>query len=312
MGVGVSAPLPRNDGVSTETLRRRWLHRYAAVQAKTDKELRSVLTQAAEDASLRIQALEKRPTFSAGVRTAQIRMAYNETSETVKEVFGSSLKIITKGRGDEAEAAVDGLSDTDRAYLRAVFSTKDGVDRFLAAQRQAARLGVANAITTVTKSDTPLSTRVYRTRSLANNWVKRLITASVIRGDSAQDIAKAVRSHIRPDVPGGVSYAALRLGRTELNNAFHATSVVLAEDRPWIESMRWNLSKTHTWEGTRDRPVEICERYAAQIFTPATVPRKPHPQCRCFVSPEVEDFSTFMAHLTAGQYDNWQRSNRAA
>lgn len=312
MGAGVSAPLPGNTDESYETLRRRWLNRYVAIQAQTDKELKRVLTQAAEDASLRLNYLDNKPTFSAGVRAAQIRLALNETSIVVQSVFQSSLTIITSGCKDEAAAAVDGLSDSDRQYLRAIFSDKSGVESFLAAQRQGARLNVANAVSSVTKSNQPLSTRVYRTKSLANNWIRKLVTTSILRGDGAKEIAQSVRSHIRPDTPGGVSYAALRLGRTELNNAFHATAITLAEDRPWIENMRWNLSKVHEWQGTQNGPVEICERYAAQIFTPLTVPKKPHPQCRCFVSPEVEDFATFMAHLTAGQYDNWQRKQRAA
>lgn len=271
-----------------------------------------MLTEGAQDASARIVSLSSNPAFSAGVRTAQIRLALKETRSVLNEVFKQILPLISSGQKDEAEAAVDGLSATDRQYLSSVFSSKNGVNGFILGQKQAARNGVTHAISQVTHSSQPLSTRVYRTRSLANNWVQGLITTSLIRGDSAADLAKAVQSHIKPDVPGGTAFAANRLARTELNNAFHATSVVLSEDRPWIETMSWNLSARHTWQGTQDKPVEICERYSAQEFTPSTVPKKPHPQCLCFVSPKVEDFSTFIAHLTAGQYDDWTRKNAAA
>ena len=154
-----------------------------------------------------------------------------------------------------------------------------------------------------------MSSRVYQTKALANHWVDKLVTTSIMRGDSAQQIANAVKTSIKPDTPGGVSYAAMRLGRTELNNAFHATSITLAQDRPWIESMAWNLSATHEFAST-SKP-EICETYAAKVWHVDQVPAKPHPQCRCFVTPQLEAWETFVRHLTAGQYRSWEQENAA-
>lgn len=296
----MSAPLPHDDQTSFDTLRRRWLTKYVRIQAKTDTKIKSVLIEAGADAHSRLSALSKNSTFSAGVRVAQIRLALAETRVVLRDVFNAVLPIVEDGQSDEAAAAVDGLTETDRRYLRAALRDTSAVEYFIESQRQAARNDVAHAISSLTKSREPLSSRVYRSRSLANNWVRNAITSSILRGDSAQDLAKTVRSHILPRTPGGTSYAALRLGRTELNNAFHATSIELSKDRPWIEGMRWRTSQVHEPD-----PFEICTQLNGQIFTVVSVPKKPHPQCRCFVTPEIESFEVFMAHLTAGQYRDW-------
>jgi SPP1 gp7 family putative phage head morphogenesis protein len=304
----VTAPLPPNDDTSFDTLRRRWLAKYVRIQTKSDTKIRTVLVDAAEDAYKRIVLLDRKSTFSSGVRVAQIRLALREVKVIHNEIFNAVLPIIKDGQSDEAQAAVDGLSETDRRYLRAALRDTSAVDFFVNSQKQSARNGVAHAISQVTKSRQPLSARVYRTQSLANNWVQRLITSAIVRGDSAQDLAKQVRSHIRPSTRGGTSYAAIRLGRTELNNAFHATAVELAKDRPWIEGMRWRTSSVHE----PSFPAEICDRLNGQIFPVEQVPAKPHPQCRCFVTPELEAFDVFARHLVAGQYREWTQQNAAA
>lgn len=296
----MTGPLPHDDQTSFDVLRRRWLAKYAVIQGKTDTKIRTVLIDAAEDASNRILSLGQKSTFSAGVRIVQIRLAIHETKIVLHDVFNKVLPIVKAGVSDEAAAAVDGLTETDRRYLREALGSVSATEYFIESQRQAARNGVAHAISSVTGSREPLSTRVYKSRSLANNWVQRLITSSIVRGDSATDLAKAVRAHIKPNPVGGTSYAAMRLGRTELNNAFHATAIEISKDRPWIEGMRWRTSRVH-----EPNPLEICTQLNDQIFSVESVPKKPHPQCRCFVTPELLPFEVFAAHLTAGQYRDW-------
>lgn len=313
MAAGMTRPLQHNDQTDYDTLRRRWLAKYVAAQSKTDTRVRSTLVSSAEDAHKTLLALEKNSTFSAGVRTAQIRLAIRETKAVLHNLFKQIIPILQDGQGDEAEAAADGLRETDREYLTSALSSTDRVGYFLESQRQSARLGVAHAITQLTGSNQPLSARVYRTEYLANNWVSNTIRSSLLRGDSAADLAKAVRRSIRPGTPGGAAYAAMRLGRTELNNAFHATSVEMSKDRPWITGMKWNLSNAHEWEGTNSSPVEICERLHGRVFTVEMVPAKPHPQCRCFVTPDLLPFDVFLTHLTAGSYRDWiERAEKSA
>ena len=298
----MTRPTPNDNTENFDILRKRWLSRYMKIQSQTDTRIRTILVEAAEDAAQTVIALETNSTFSAGVRSAQTRLVMKVIKDILNDIFNGVTPLILKGQKAEAEAAVDGLTETDRDYLESAFQTTRDTRDFIDSQKIQAQIQVANAINRVTKSDRPLSHRVYRTRALAQRWVQRDVTSGIARGASAKEIAKVVRKHIRPNTPGGVSYAALRLGRTELNNAFHATAISLAQDRPWIQSMSWHLSARHEIDPQR---VEVCERYSNQIFEVNNVPAKPHPQCRCFVAPVLEPVDVFIRNLTAGQYRDW-------
>lgn len=302
----MTRPIPNDRIDDPEELRKRWLLRFLKIQARYDTKIRTVLIQGAEDAYSELIRLNSNATFSAAVRTAQIRLMMREVSSVLKDTFGELLPVIKNGQKEEAQQAVIAFGATDLEYLRRAFGETGAAADFIEGQRRQAALHVANAVSRITRSEIPLSGRVYRTRALSTRWVQQQVTSGILRGDSAVQIAKQVRSSIRPTAPGGVSYAALRLGRTELNNAFHATSIALSQDRPWVEGMLWNLSAVHEYEP--QRVPEICEQYSGQIFEVNNVPRKPHPQCRCYVTPALEPFDVFIRHLTAGQYRDWMKS----
>lgn len=309
VGAGVSFPYHTDDA---EELRLRWLVGFLRVQARYDTKIKTILVQSAQDVFDELEKLSASSSFSAAVRSAQIRMTIREAALVLKELFGEILPVIKDGQKESAQQAVEAFTATDIDYLRRAFAETAAraginVDRFIEGQRRQASAHVVNAIRNVEqRDDYQLSTQVYKTKRLADTWVRRQVTSGILKGDSAHDIAKAVRSSIRPSTPGGVSYASLRLARTELNNAFHATSVALAQDRPWVEGMQWHLSKVHEPD-PRGVP-EICETYARQVFPVEQVPKKPHPQCRCYVTPELEEFSVFVNNLTAGQYRGWMNN----
>lgn len=298
----MTSPIAGNNQDDFDVLRKRWLSRYLKIQGQTDTRIRTILLATAEDVDAQVSALQNNSTFSKGVRTAQLRLVMQTVQEALNELFNGIAPVIRDGQKKEALAAVDGLTETDRDYLAKVFANSGDVRDFLDSQKLQAQIQVANAINRVTKSDRPLSQRVYRTKALAKHWVKKEVTLGIARGASAKEIAKTVRKHIRPDTPGGVSYAAMRLGRTELNNAFHATAISLAQDRPWITGMSWHLSKRHEIDPLN---VEICEEYSRRTFTMDSVPPKPHPQCRCFVAPIMEPIDVFTNNLTTGRYRDW-------
>lgn len=296
----MTRPEPFNDLPVSATVRRRWINQFLGVSEKYDKIIKLILLQGAEDARNKLIALDFEKSFSSGVRAAQVRLAMNEMRIIHAQIFGDMIPVIRDGHKEAAGIASDGLSTIDKRYLEAIFVTKANAADFVESQKRMAQAGVASAISRVTKSDKPLSARVYRSRSLANQWVQRLVTSSILRGDSSRDLATAVTGHILPNTPGGTSYAAMRLGRTELNNAFHATAITQAEDRPWIDSMEWNLSSTHKTQKCK------CELYRQVRFFPiGNVPEKPHPQCRCFVTPVLEPFDTFLMKYQAGYYRDW-------
>jgi hypothetical protein len=280
----VTAPTDDSTGASESVLLKRWLNRYSTVQTQYDSQIKSLLKDGASD--------------------AQDRITMNSIQSTFKSLFKQIIPIIQAGQKDEAGAASDALNETDLSYLRAALSATTDIDSFIKSEKQRAELGVIHALSNVTNSSQPLSARVYRTQFLANNWVKNQVTKSILLGDSASDIANKVKESIDPSTSGGVSYAAMRLGRTELNNAFHATAITMSQDRPWITGMEWFTSRTHD-----DDPTEVCTQLKGQIFDTDKVPEKPHPQCRCYVAPTLESATAFQNHLTAGTYRDWIEDN---
>lgn len=300
----MTRPGGHNNDTEEEELRKRWLRRYLKAQGPVDTKIRKILASASDDAQSQIVSLAKNPTFSAKVRTTQLKMVMNEIREVLNDTFLSIVPVISEGNKAAAEQAAEAVTATDLDYLKRAFSASGEDYRdFIEGQRRQAQVHVAHVVSKMYGFDKPLSSRVYRTRYQATTWVRNVVSRQIATGASAKDIANAVRSSIRTNTPGGVGYAAMRLGRTELNNAFHATSVNLSKNRPWINSMVWHTSKTH--EPNENGLIEICDIYNGKTFDVESVPPKPHPHCRCFVVPEVEPLDTFITHLTAGQYRDW-------
>lgn len=286
---------------SYRTLRERWLGKYLAVEDKHISAIRGILFQASQDAFAQISALEGKDGIGAQTLISQIGSFMRIVREIDNSIFRDIGPIIRGGSQDAAEAAVDALGEHEKALTRRLFGSVGATEDWLDSQRKSAALGVNNAIRQYLGASEPLSRRVYKSRSLSNGYVERIIRSQLAVGGSARDIAQRVRSHINPSTPGGVSYAAMRLGRTELNNAFHATSIALMDDRPWIDQAQWNLSKRHD-EKTGCK----CEEYAVLKYFPIDrIPRKPHPQCRCFTTPVLIDWQTFENNLQIGMYDSY-------
>jgi hypothetical protein len=144
---------------------------------------------------------------------------------------------------------------------------------------------------------------VYRTSQLANGFVDRAVNRVILQGGSWQDIAKEVKPMINPATPGGVSYAAKRLGRTELNNAFHTTQQASAEVNPFVTALRWNLSLSHA---KLDRCDELAKGHsrnkASGLYVPSDLPVKPHPQCLCYTTNEMMSEDSFLDLVSNPDY----------
>jgi hypothetical protein len=141
----------------------------------------------------------------------------------------------------------------------------------------------------------------------------RAIENTLATGGSWRDLAKRVTGLIDPKVRGGVSYAAQRLGRTELNNAFHAVSVQRAIESPFIQYMEWHLSSSHPKS-------DNCNIFAEEehvrgqrggIYLPQEVPSKPHPNCLCYTTPIVMGEDEFMRDFERGKFDRYLDRNGA-
>lgn len=258
------------------------------------------LRDAMADAQRRINKLESKHGIGAVVRRAQLAIIRRELRGVSNELWRNVGKRIRAAGNAVADAAAEAEATLERILFRATGRRES--EALLAAQRAYARRTVATYLARG-QNGIGLSGRVYRTRQLADGFVDRAVNRVILQGGSWQDIAKDVKPLIDPNTKGGVSYAAKRLARTELNNAFHTTQQASAEVNPFVVALRWNLSRSHT---TPDK----CDLYAqghskgksAGLYVPSDLPRKPHPQCLCFTTNEMMDEDEFLDLVSNPDY----------
>lgn len=161
-------------------------------------------------------------------------------------------------------------------------------------------------VTRMSHSATTLSQRIYASELWARGQVEATINSALARGLSAREFAAEARGLFNPNTPGGVRFASMRLARTEINNAYHATSILRVADAPWVSAVQWNLSRSHP-------KADDCDTFATQDafglgsgkYPPRDTPRKPHPQCFCCVTPTTVDEAEFLDQLVKGNYDSY-------
>lgn len=273
-----------------------WLLKYIAVQKLYDKKVVSALQRAMYDAGKSADKL-KGDTIGKRTKRYQANLVRNEIRAVIKTMFKDLVPTIHAGQQDAAEAAATAALKQDAKVLKALFPDPKDRKTWEVSFKQSARHGIGAMVTRIEKTQLPLSKRVYKTSAWTSGNLDKVINSHLARGSSAQELAKAVRKYIDPKTPGGVSYAALRLARSEINNAFHAMSIDAAAQFPWVEEMEWHLSKSHGEEGC------LCEFYADEgLFPIDDVPPKPHPQCMCFVVPHAISWPEFENKFKSGLF----------
>jgi len=277
------------------------LNSFLSEQVHVDAELAKVLQLAARQSAAQVRRLNLKKGTSVGarVRAAQFNQVLSEIFRIQSDLWVDGVQgTILRNLYRAERAAEASLHDVGLILENAVGERR--ADALLAGFRQAAKAGMALDRTRRARA---LSARVWKNASLSQGRVERLIRAGIIQGLSARELADNVRSHISPTTPGGVGYAAMRLARTELNNAFHEAQKQTAA-APWVRAVKWNLSGTHR---SRVKGIDKCDIMAGQnIFElgpgryPAdSIPDKPHPQCLCFVTYESVSQSEMLDMLPA-------------
>lgn len=261
-----------------------------------------MLVAASEDAEREVHDLFKREGVGSTIRRAQLTGTQGVISKVLHTLFGVNLKnSIASGQSKASTAAVQAANVWDDKILREIIPDPDKRAVFRRSLEATAGKNVAAVITRITSDPVPLSRKVYRSEAIARKQVDRVINSGLAKGDGAAEIAKKAHQFIHPSTPGGATYAARRLGRTEINNAFHSQSINQMQTRPWVSQVEWRLSGSH--EGGSGC---LCERYARTRTFPARgVPLKPHPQCFCYITPVVPDIDFILDQLESGVYHQW-------
>lgn len=279
------------------TADKRPLLSYLKVQKNFDEELAKLLRTASISADREIRSMT-RDNLSGRIRRERLLLVRKNLLIQQAELWKNIGNLVRAGQAEAASSAVTTNFSYQTMLLRTAMSETSIASLLASVQASARRTVAVVSVRLAGLSERPLSSRVYTANAWSNKLLVNTINEALATGKTARELATAVKTLIRPDVPGGVSYAAQRLGRTELNNAFHAVAVQDAVNNPIITGMEWHLSGSHK------RPDE-CNDLAGQVFLPADVPGKPHPQCFCYVTPEVPDRDVFMRKFFAGDYDSY-------
>ena len=272
------------------------LNRMLLATQINDADMRVLLRDSAEEAR-RIVA-RAGDGLGAAVRSAQLDLAHQQA-----KMWDGVAQQVTVAIGDGVDAAGESASFLTETMFGNLGLTTDYLRFSVLAQ---ARAGI-NSIISRGAAGIPLSQQVYKTSVASGQRLDRMINAMLLNGSSAREIARRVHGFIDPLTPGGASYAAMRLGRTELNNAFHTTSVRLNNENPMVTHMKWNLSRSHP-------KADTCDEYANEthvrngepgVYSKGDVPNKPHPQCFCYVTPVTVGDEEFIKNFHAGKYDSY-------
>lgn len=268
------------------------LQLYLRGEAVAMQGVTTALMDASADAQRRINKLESRHGIGSVVRRAQLAIVRRELRAVQSELWKRVGKVI-RGAGP---AVAKAASEAERVLEAFLFRSAGHIlpQALVEAQSAYARRSVANYFARG-QNGIGLSQRVYRTSQLSNGFVDRQINRSILQGEGWQRLAQRVRPMIEPGTPGGVSYAAKRLARSELNNAFHTTQRESAEVNPFVLGVHWHLSRSHPKE-------DKCDLYARGhskdkprgVYLPGECPDKPHPQCLCYTTNEMMDEDDFL------------------
>lgn len=271
-----------------------------AVSNTTFKEFDQMLRDGAEEIEMMIPKLLEKHTSGSQVKAAQLALVLRELRVAQSALWGDLGRSLRTGVGAAALAA----GSNAEGVLAQVFA-KNGIPvppALLAGWREQAKQGI-DAILSKGKNGIPLSRAVYKSQALASGLVDRTIKQGLLLGNNADTIAKSVKKLILPNVTGGVSYAAKRLARTEINHAYQTTQAARYEQEPWTKAMRWNLSNSHP------KP-DVCNvnALAPGPQGPGTYAfgDKPdsHPNCLCYQTPVQVSPDDFVEAFLAGEYNS--------
>lgn len=286
---------------------KRPLQAYLRVERNAEQRLNSMLRQAATDIERDIRQLVGRGNIGSVVRLDQLRLVQKDILERHAELMQQIGRTVESERLTAAADAIRVTRLYDGEIFRAAGLSDEFIDAYQASAVLTSKQAVEGAMQRLLgKSYVPLAESVYRAEQWSAGIVDRFVDSALARGLTWVEFAKGVKDMIRPDVPGGVSYAAKRLARTEINNAAHAQSKEQYDKNPMVESVKWHLSGSHP---TPDE----CNEYAESQhfkgggqgdYMPNDVPSKPHPQCLCFITPNTPTPAEFIDKLFAGDYDD--------
>lgn len=260
---------------------------YLQTQARSDAEIRRFLMAAARGVESQLAG----PIANA-LSLEQPRLVLDALKSTMDGVWKGTERTIV---GFQPQVALDSVKVSEpvtRALFEAAGKDYAPIKKSL---EERALFAVKSGINRFGTKNIPLSARVHQSAALANGWLDNRVSSLIAQGANAKTIAEGIKNFIRPDVPGGVSYAALRVGRTELNTTFHRMQKETAAAQPWVLKVRWELSGSHPYEDECD---DLVGEYDID-----NVPDPPHPQCLCHLEEVTMTDDQFVEYVNSPAFE---------
>ncbi len=267
----------------------------------TGQQIGSILDDAGTAAAERIAFNLKKDTPTGKVAAAQLKAVTTGLEPISTEMWHQVEKVTVVGMHSAGELATNQALDRDLL----LGMPGNGIIQYAPGMFVDAAQSVESLISRRTNGF-PLAERIYANGIVGVKQAARIVERELVLQRSQKEIAKQVKNLYNPNVPGGQSYAAKRLARTEINNAHHSTTIRHSNDRPWVVGMKWNLSSSHP-------RADDCDNFAKQdhdklgpgVYAKGKTPRKPHPQCLCYLTHLQVPEDQFIDSLVKGQYDPW-------
>lgn len=250
------------------------------------KELRQILEKAARDIEKEISDTPEPANIGDKLQRAQAEAIAKAAKSHLAGDWSSIGSVLSEARKQAARASVASFYDQIGEPLGKLLG-KDGLESLVSAESVRAANTINTVMARLSDSRRSLSQQVWSTKAMTNRWLDSKINQALARGWDAKRLAKEVVGFVNPNTPGGASYAAMRLARTEINNAFHSQTIQQMQNSGVVDYVKWNLSRSHP-----DR--DICDDLAEHRLgdpIPGAAPE-----------PDVPDWKPSM---TAEEADRW-------
>lgn len=161
-----------------------------------------------------------------------------------------------------------------------------------------------------------LSERIWTTSKTVNESLGAIVVDALKEGDHPRDIAKKMQRYVQADaktlvveypnmmerigdmLPDDLSYEALRLARTEMASAYGEAEIRTAEEAPYSEGIKWELSNAGVaCQTCRDNAERITDLGVGSYRTDELPTYPAHPNCMCKLTHIVEDLQDFSKRM---------------
>jgi hypothetical protein len=285
---------------------------YRAKFLQLQKQLEKDFTKIANEFDRRIQKLVDEYAKSDGTFNKKFLDDINREIDVIANWFTKqNATWIDRNLLQSAELAVNGREAAAGMYIKAAINQYKGDDRALLTKASTdpaapfllrAQFGtglpeqIRKRIWARRWADGfTLSDRIWIQDKTLRQNLHGMIEQCVNGGMSAVDFSRAVQDYLKKPGPawttkikpsvtgrGSIKYNALRLARTETNNAYRTTQALGAQKSSIVKGIKWNLSRSHPKE-------DICDTWATQdlyglgpgAYPPDKLPPG-HPNCLCF------------------------------